>query len=69
MPIHLELNALTYVVNIEDIEKVSPLQRIYDQLMQLEEKKSEVLRKMSQRQQTIKIYFYQSTFVKYFQKG
>jgi hypothetical protein len=39
MPIHLELNALTYVVNIEDIEQVSPLQRRYDQLMHLEEQR------------------------------
>jgi len=38
MSIHLELNALTYVVNTEDIEQVSPLQRIYDQLMHSEEK-------------------------------
>jgi hypothetical protein len=37
MPINLELNALTYVVNIEDVEEVSPLHRRYNQLMKLEE--------------------------------
>jgi hypothetical protein len=37
MPINLELNALTYVVNIEDAEEVSPLHRRYNQLIKLEE--------------------------------
>jgi hypothetical protein len=54
IPIHLELNALTYIVNIEDLEEVSPLQRRYDQLMQLEEQRNEALRKMTQRQQLLR---------------
>jgi ATP-dependent exoDNAse (exonuclease V) alpha subunit len=49
MLIHLELNALTYVVNVGDIEQVPPLLRRYDQLVHLEEQRSEELRKMSQR--------------------
>jgi hypothetical protein len=69
MPINLELNALTYVVNIEDVEEVSPLHRRYNQLMKLEEQRVEALKKMNQRQQTIKKYFDQGATTKYFQKG
>jgi hypothetical protein len=39
---------------LKDIEEVSPLQRRYDQLMQLEEQRNEALRKMSQRQQLLR---------------
>ena len=37
IPINIELKSLTYVVNIEDVEEVSPLHRRYNQLMKLEE--------------------------------
>ena len=33
MSINLELNSLTYVVNIEDVEEVSHLHRIYNKVM------------------------------------
>jgi hypothetical protein len=69
MPIHLELNALSYVVNSEDTKEISPLQRRYNQLMHMEEQRNEALRKINQRQQSIKRYFDQSASVKYFQKG
>jgi hypothetical protein len=67
--IHLDLNAMTYIANIEDLEEVSPFQRRYDQLMQLEEQINEALRKMTQIKQFIKKHFYQGTSAKYFQKG
>jgi hypothetical protein len=47
--IHMKLNALTYVVNIDYLEEFSPLQRRYNQPMQLEEQQNKALRKMSQR--------------------
>jgi hypothetical protein len=37
MPINLKLNMLTYVMNIEDEDEVSPLHKIYNQLIKLEE--------------------------------
>jgi hypothetical protein len=37
IPISLELNALTYVVNTEDIDESSPIQRRINQLLKLEE--------------------------------
>jgi len=66
MHIHLELNALTYDVNIGDVEQVSPLQRRHDQLMKLEEKRSEALRKMIQTQRSIKRHFDKISSTKYF---
>jgi hypothetical protein len=63
------LNALTYVVNSEDIEEFSPLIRIYNHLIQLEEQRNEALRKMSQRKHIIKKHFDQGTSTKDFQKG
>jgi hypothetical protein len=33
IPINLELNVLTYVENIEDVEEVSHLHRIYNKVM------------------------------------
>ena len=69
MPIHLDLNALNYIVNIEYLEEVSPLQRRCNQLMQLGEQRNESLRKMSQRQQIVKKHFDQGVSEKYFQKG
>jgi hypothetical protein len=37
MTINLEINALAYTVNIEDLEEVSPLQKRYNQLIRLDE--------------------------------
>jgi hypothetical protein len=37
IPISLELNALTFVVNTEDTEESSPIQRRINQLLKLEE--------------------------------
>jgi hypothetical protein len=37
MPIILELNALTFVVNTKDAEDRSPMQRRINQLLKLEE--------------------------------
>jgi hypothetical protein len=48
--INMELNALTYVVNIEDVEEVSHLHGRHNRLMKLEEEHVEELNKMSQRQ-------------------
>jgi hypothetical protein len=69
MSISLELNALIYVVNIEDTEDSSPIQRRINQLLKLEEERRKALNQTSQRQQSIKIYFDQSTTVNNFQKG
>jgi len=49
MIISLELNSLTSVVNIEDVEEISPLHRRYNQLIKLEEQRDESLNKMNQR--------------------
>jgi hypothetical protein len=46
MPINMELNSLTYIVNIEDVEDVSPLHRRYNHLMILEEQQVEALKEM-----------------------
>jgi hypothetical protein len=48
MPINLEINALTYAINIEYLEEVSPLQKRYNQLIKLEEQRNEALHKMNQ---------------------
>ena len=69
MPIILELNALTYVVNLEDVEDTSPLHKRLKQLLILEEERSEALHKISQRKQNVKKYFDQSATIKNFQKG
>jgi hypothetical protein len=37
MSINLELNALIYVVNIEDTKDTSPIQKMINQLLKLEE--------------------------------
>jgi hypothetical protein len=60
MPIRLELNAFTFVVNIEDTKDNSPIQRRINQLLKLEEERSKSLNRTSQRQQSIKRYFYQN---------
>jgi hypothetical protein len=69
IPINLELNALDYVVNIEDIEDITHMQNRLNQLLILEEERSEALHRTSQRQQNVKIYFNQSESVKKIQKG
>jgi hypothetical protein len=33
MPLNMELNALTYIANVEDVEEVSPLHITYNRLM------------------------------------
>jgi hypothetical protein len=50
MPISLKLNALISMVNIEDIEDNSPIQKRINQLVKLEEKRSKALNRTSQRQ-------------------
>jgi hypothetical protein len=69
IPIILELNSLTFTVNTEDAEDNSPIQRRINQLLKLEEERSKALNQTSQRQKSIKIYFYKTTTVKTFQKG
>jgi hypothetical protein len=69
IPISLELNALTYAVNTEDAEDSTPMQKRLNQLLKLEEERSEALHRTSQRQQSVKKYFDQSATVKNFQKG
>jgi prefoldin subunit 5 len=69
MSINLELNSLSYVIKYEYIEEISPLQRRYNQLMHMEEQRNEALRKINQRQQSIKRYFDQSVSFKDFSKG
>jgi hypothetical protein len=67
--ISLKLNALISVVNTEDTEDSSPIQRRINQLLKLEEERSKALNRTSQRQQSIKRYFDQSKTVNNFQKG
>jgi hypothetical protein len=50
MPINLELNALYFLVNTEDAEDNSPIQRRINQLLKLEEERSKSLSRTSQRQ-------------------
>jgi hypothetical protein len=69
MRINLEINDLTYVVNIEDPEEVSPLHIRYNQLIKVEEQQVKALNKIKQRQQIVKRYFDQGTTMKFFQKG
>jgi hypothetical protein len=69
IPINLELNALTYVVNTEDAEYSTPMKKTMNQLLKLEEERSEALYRTSQRQQSIKKHFDQSTTIIFFQKG
>jgi hypothetical protein len=69
MPIHLELNSLTCVVNTNDAEDNTPMQKRLNQLLKLEEEKNEALYKTSQRQQNIKTYFDKSATINNFQKG
>ena len=66
MPISLELNALTFVVNTEDTEESSLIQRRINWLLKLEEERSKALNRTSHRQQSVKIYFDQSTTIKNF---
>jgi hypothetical protein len=49
IPLSLELNALTYAVNIEDTEDTPPLQKRLNQLLKLEEERVEALKKICQR--------------------
>jgi hypothetical protein len=45
MLINLELNSLTYAVNLEDVEDTPPMQKRLNQLLRLEEERSEALKK------------------------
>jgi hypothetical protein len=54
MTIILELNALTFVVNTEDAEYFSPMKKRVNQLLKLEEERSNAMNGTSQRQQSIK---------------
>jgi hypothetical protein len=47
MPVSLELNALSFVVNTEDAEDSSPIQRRINQLLKLEEERSKALNRTS----------------------
>jgi hypothetical protein len=69
MLISLELNALIYVVNTEDTEDNSFVQRRINQLMKLEEEGSKALNQTSHMQQSIKRYFDQRKTLNNFQKG
>jgi hypothetical protein len=69
MSISLKLNALIYVVNIEDTEDSSSIQRRINQLLKLEEEQRKSLNRTSQGQESIKIYFDQITTVNNFHKG
>ena len=60
---------MTFVVNTEDAEDFSPMQKRVNQLFKLEEERSKSMNKTSQRQQSIKIYFDQNTTIKKIQKG
>jgi hypothetical protein len=68
LPINLELNALTSMVNTEDAEDNSPIQRRINQLLKLEEEISKSMNQTSQRQKIIKRYFDQSATVKNFRR-
>jgi hypothetical protein len=65
----LELNALTFVVNIEGAKDFSPMQHRVNQLLKLEEERSKSMNRTSQRQQSVKKYFDQNTTVNNFQRG
>jgi hypothetical protein len=49
MPISLELNALTFVVNTDDEEESSLMKKRINQLLKLEEERSKAMNKTSQR--------------------
>jgi transposase InsO family protein len=66
IPISLKLNALTFMVNTEDAEDSSPIQRRINQLLKLEEERNKALNRTSQRQQSIKRYFDQSATINNF---
>jgi hypothetical protein len=68
MLLHLELNALVIATNNEDMEEISPLQKQYHELMQLEEHRVQAVITMSKRQQEVKRHFDKSTTAIYFQK-
>jgi hypothetical protein len=53
MLINLELNALNFMVNIEDAEDSSLIQRRINQLLKIEEEQSKSLNRTSERQQSI----------------
>jgi hypothetical protein len=69
IPISLELNSFTCVVNTKDVEDSTPMQKRMNQLLKSEEERSEALYKTSQRQQCIKKHFDQSTTIKNFHRG
>jgi hypothetical protein len=66
MLINLELNALISVVNIEDTKDTLSIQKRINQLMKMEEERRKTLNRTSQRQKSVKRYFYQSTTMKNF---
>jgi hypothetical protein len=68
LPLHLELNALALTRNNEDVEEQSPMQKIYHELLQLEEQREQAIMAMNKRQQVVKRYFDKRTTSKYFQK-
>ena len=68
MTINLDLNALTFVVNTEDAEDFSHMQKSINQLLKLEEERIKDMNKTSQRQKSVKKYFDQNTTIKNFQR-
>jgi hypothetical protein len=55
--INLELNSLTFVINTKSVEYFSPIQQRVNQLLKLEEERSQAMNKNSQRQQSVLKYF------------
>jgi hypothetical protein len=69
IPINVELNTLTYAVKMEYAEDITPLQKILNQFLRLEEERSESLQKISPRQYNFKRYFDESATIKKIKKG
>jgi hypothetical protein len=65
---HVELNALTLILDGEEKEGQSPIQRRYNELLQLEEQREQAILTINKRKEVVKKYFDKSTTSKDFQK-
>jgi hypothetical protein len=66
--LHIELNALTLILDGEEKEGQSLIQRRYNELLQLEEQREQAILAINKRQEAVKKYFDKSTTSKDFQK-
>jgi len=55
------IECLALTRNVEDVEEQSPMQKIYHELLWLEEQREQAIMAMKKRQQVVKKYFDKST--------